>query len=168
MEEIPFTIVFRGVANVYSKEHAEDEVLKIEKNVIEELNDVRDYCGDVHYSLRNITTKIGDEVYVNFRWSLYPIMIETAITKEITAITNEFLDSMKTKLEKPPIFDRRNYIEFRNEILNDIAELKGENSWISRVSKRISIAARNVENEVKSELEFKLKSNIINSVDDDK
>ena len=93
-------------------------------------------------------------------------MIETAITKEITAITNDFLDSMKTKLEKPPIFDRRNYIEFRNEILNDIAELKGENNWTGRASKRISDAARNVENEVKSELEFNLKNNIIISVDD--
>lgn len=165
MEEIPFTIVFRGVARVYNKEHAEDEVNKIEKNVIDELNSVRDYCGDVHYSVKNITTKIGDDLYVEFRESLYQHMLESSITKEINDIVGEFLDYMKTKLEKPPIFDRRDYIEVRNEILNVISELKGENNWTARVSNRISNAARNVEKNVIEELKINLENNIIRSVE---
>lgn len=167
MEEIPFTIVFRGVANVYSKEHAEDVIRDIEKNVSEELRDANTFgtdFGDTHYSLRNVTTKIGDDVYVDFRRELLPIFLDTEITQEIKGIVNSFLDSVAETLKKPPMFDRRDYIEVRKNILNEISILKGEQSWISR-SQLISESAKRIEKRVRKDFEDNLKENIIRFVE---
>lgn len=169
MEEIPFTIIFRGVANVYSKEHAEDVIHNIEKNVIEELRDANTFgtdFGDTHYSLRNVTTKIGDDLYVDFHRDVFPSLLNYEIKYEIEVIVNSFLDAVAEKLEKPPIFDRRDYIEIRKNILNEISILKGDQSWLSR-SQRISEAAKRIEKKVRNELENDLKENIIRVIDGD-
>jgi len=162
MEEIPFVIVFRGAMEVYSHEHAKNAMNELNCRLREEIRDMND--SNCTCRVRNVVTKIGDETEIDFEWDFFSSFVSET-RKEIDTIVCNFLDSMAKKLDKPPFFDRRDYIEVRQNLLDEIRRLKGDYT-LRGYSNEIAGAARRIDKSVRSGLKYDLKHNVIRWVED--
>jgi hypothetical protein len=155
MQEYQFDLVIKGTLRAYSPEHAED--------TIEELtNALFDHNG-VYSS--QIVLKIGDNISP-LRMNLN---ITTDIHEHIKECFNTFILDIFRDIEeftvKPAIFDRTDYNDVRNRILEKIELYKMSNYKLSGGQKTVKKMTDRLTNEIYCDIKKQLARDIIGGIE---
>lgn len=119
MMEYKFDLVIKGTIRAYSPEHAEDRIKELTKEV---------FNYDGIYSSQEVI-KIGDKISP-LQTNLYITSdIRGLIKANFNTLVHDILYGLEEFTKKPPIFDRSNYIDVRERILDKVAKYKSGDRW---------------------------------------
>lgn len=151
MEDYPFVVVVRGNIPAYSEEHARD-ILESYSNDLRDISD----C-DTRAIISNVIMKLGSDAWIDINDFSLPHEIEDEIRKGVHKIVGKFLIDIKQLYEKPPVFDRRNYMQLREEMLLMINKMQDQyTGWRCERSKLIEDIALEAYKNVKLSYEYNL------------